>query len=293
MKIYEQNNQIILQDVPNFNLDKILGNGEGNRWNKELDGSYTGVVKSKILNIAQDDKSVYFNNTNLKDFKDIWFEYFDLGRDYDEINNKLKAIDNYISRAVDYLNGMRILAQDEWEMMITFIISANNSMTMLQKVVENLSKKFGNYLGEYKGRKYYAFPTPKQLSLASLDDIRSCKTGYRDKYIKSAADNIVNNGVDIYKFKELDTKKCIEELKKFDGVGTKVADCIALFGMKKYDTFPMDVWMQRIMKKLYIKEDMSIEKIRKYSIDKFGDLSAFVQQYLFHYVREVGLDNLK
>lgn len=293
MKIYEQNNQIILEDIQNFNLDKILGNGEGNRWNKELDGSYTGVVKSRILNIAQDDKNVYFNNTNLKDFQNIWFEYFDLGRDYDEINNKLKAIDNYISRAVDYLNGMRILAQDEWEMMITFITSANNSMTMLQKVVENLSKKFGNYLGEYKGRKYYAFPTPKQLSLASLDDIRSCKTGYRDKYIKSAADNIVNNGVDIYKFKELDTKKCIEELKKFDGVGTKVADCIALFGMKKYDTFPMDVWMQRIMKKLYIKEDMSIEKIRKYSIDKFGELSAFVQQYLFHYVREVGLDNLK
>lgn len=293
MKIYEQNNQIILQDVQNFNIDKILGYGEGNRWNKELDGSYTGVVKSKILNIAQDDKNVYFNNTNLKDFQNIWFEYFDLCRDYDEINNKLKAIDNYISRAVDYLNGMRILGEDEWEMMITFIISANNSMTMLQKVVENLSEKFGDYLGEYKGRKYYAFPTPKQLSLASLDDIRSCKTGYRDKYIKSAADNIVNNGVDIYKFKELDTKKCIEELKKFDGVGTKVADCIALFGMKKYDTFPMDVWMQRIMKKLYIKEDMSIEKIRKYSIDKFGDLSAFVQQYLFHYVREVGLDNLK
>lgn len=293
MKIYEQNNQIILQDVPNFNLDKILGNGEGNRWNKELDGSYTGVVKSKILNIAQDDKNVYFNNTNLKDFQNIWFEYFDLGRDYDEINNKLKAIDNYIGRAVDYLNGMRILGEDEWEMMITFIISANNSMTMLQKVVENLSEKFGDYLGEHKGRKYYAFPTPKQLSLASLEDIRSCKTGYRYKYIKSAADNIVNNGVDIYKFKELDTKKCIEELKKFDGVGTKVADCIALFGMKKYDTFPMDVWMQRIMKKLYIKEDMSIEKIRKYSIDKFGELSAFVQQYLFHYVREVGLDNLK
>lgn len=293
MKIYEQNNQIILQDVQNFNLDKILGNGEGNRWNKELDGSYTGVVKSKILNIAQDDKNVYFNNTNLKDFQNIWFEYFDLGRDYDEINNKLKAIDNYISRAVDYLNGIRILGEDEWEMMITFIISANNSMTMLQKVVENLSEEFGDYLGQYKGRKYYAFPTPEQLSLASLEDIRSCKTGYRDKYIKSAADNIVNNGVDIYKFKELDTEKCIEELKKFDGVGTKVADCIALFGMKKYDTFPMDVWMQRIMKKLYIKEDMSIEKIRKYSIDKFGELSAFVQQYLFHYVREVGLDNLK
>lgn len=198
MKIYEQNNQIILEDIQNFNLDKILGNGEGNRWNKELDGSYTGVVKSKILNIAQDDKNVYFNNTNLKDFQNIWFEYFDLGRDYDEINNKLKAIDNYISRAVDYLNGMRILNQDEWEMMITFIISANNSMTMFQKVVENLSEKFGDYLGEYKGRKYYAFPTTEQLSLASLEDIRSCKTGYRDKYIKSAADNIINNNVDIY-----------------------------------------------------------------------------------------------
>lgn len=293
MKVYEQNNQVILDGALNFNLDRILGYGEGNRWNKEDDGSYTGVVKGKILNVAQDDKKVYFNNTDLKDFQNIWFEYFDLGRDYDEINNKLKSMDNYISRAVDYLRGMRILNQDEWEMMITFIISANNSMTMLQKVVENLSEKFGDYLGEYKGRKYYAFPTPKQLSLASLEDIRSCKTGYRDKYIKSAADNIVNNDIDIYKFKELNTEKCIEELKKFDGVGTKVADCIALFGMKKYDTFPMDVWMKRIMKEFYIKEDMSVEKIRKCSIDKFGELSAFVQQYLFHYVREVGLDNLK
>lgn len=293
MKVYEQNNRVILENVSNFNLDRILGYGEGNRWNKEDDGSYTGVVKGKILNVAQDDKKVYFNNTDLKDFQNIWFEYFDLDRDYNEINNKLKSMDNYISRAVDYLRGMRILNQDEWEMMITFIISANNSMTMLQKVVENLSEKFGDYLGEYKGRKYYAFPTPKQLSLASLEDIRSCKTGYRDKYIKSAADNIVNNDINIYKFKELNTEKCIEELKKFDGVGAKVADCIALFGMKKYDTFPMDVWMKRIMKEFYIKEDMSVEKIRKYSIDKFGELSAFVQQYLFHYVREVGLDNLK
>lgn len=201
--------------------------------------------------------------------------------------------DNYIGRAIDYLRGMRILNQDEWEMIITFIISANNSIMMLEKVVENLSEKFGDYLGEYNGRKCYAFPTPEQLSLASLEDIRSCKTGYRDKYIKSAADNIVNKNIDIYKFKELDTEKCIEELKKFDGVGTKVADCIALFGMKKYDTFPMDVWMKRIIKELYIKEDMSVEKIRKYAIDKFGELSAFAQQYLFHYVKEVGLDNLK
>lgn len=289
MKIYEENNSVVLEGVEDFNIKHIFECGQCFRWKKEENESYTGVAKGKILNVEEKGDKIYLNNTNLEDFNNIWHDYFDLGTNYTEIKNKLKEMDEYLDKATDFGWGIRILKQDQWEMLISFIISSNNRIPMIQKAIDNLSKKFGKFIGEYNGKEYYAFPTPQELSRASKEEIRACQTGFRDKYIKSTADAVANNNDNVYGYSMLDTEQCRKELLKFNGVGPKVCDCISLFGMQKYDTFPVDVWVKRVMQEFYVDEDMSLPKIRVYALDKFGELAGFAQQYLFYYARELGI----
>ncbi|MGL4914414.1 MAG: DNA-3-methyladenine glycosylase family protein [Romboutsia sp.] len=289
MKIYEENNSVVLEGVSDFDPKHIFECGQCFRWHKQEDESYTGVAKGKVINVAKVDNKVYLNNTNLDDFNAIWYNYFDLGTNYTEIKNTLKNMDEYLDKACDFGEGIRILKQDGWEMLISFIISSNNRIPMIQKAIENLSRKFGSYIGEYEGKEYYAFPTPEELNKVSQEDIRACQTGFRDKYIKSTTESVIENNEDILGYTNLSTDECIKELIKFNGVGPKVADCIALFGMTKIDTFPVDVWVKRVMQEFYVEEEMSLPKIRKYAIDKFGDLAGYAQQYLFYYARELGI----
>ena len=160
---------------------------------------------------------------------------------------------------------------------------------MIQRAIENLSERYGKMIGEYRGKKYYAFPTPEELNKATQEEIRECKTGFRDKYIKSTCESVVKLGLDVKDFRKLSTEDCCKELKKFNGVGPKVCDCIALFGMQKIDTFPVDVWVKRVMQEFYIEEDMSLPKMRKFALEKFGDIAGYAQQYLFYYARELGI----
>ena len=133
------------------------------------------------------------------------------------------------------------------------------------------------------------FLHPEQINKHSIEDIRACSTGFRDKYIKATTEAVINNNDDVYKYSSLSTDECRKELLKFNGIGPKVCDCIALFGMQKYDTFPVDVWVKRVMQEFYVDDDMSLPKMRTYAIDKFKDLSGFAQQYLFYYARELGI----
>ncbi len=271
MKVYERENTVVLEDINDFDPKHIFECGQCFRWHLEDDGSYTGVAKGKILNVKKEDNKVFLNNTNIKDFNDIWYEYFDL------------------EKATEFGWGIRILKQDSWEMLVSFIISSNNRIPMIQRAINNLSREYGDYIGEYNGKEYYSFPSAEQLSKASQEDIRACQTGFRDKYIKSTVEKVINENDDVYRYKDLTTDECLKELLKFNGVGAKVGDCIALFGMQKYDTFPVDVWVKRVMQEFYVDEDLSLPKIRKYAVDKFKDLSGFAQQYLFYYARELGI----
>ncbi|MEG0249633.1 MAG: DNA glycosylase [Peptostreptococcus sp.] len=287
MIIEERENQIVLKEVDDFNPVHIFDCGQCFRWTKENDGSYTGVVKGKILNVSKNGQEIVLDNTNLKDFEDIWYEYFDLARDYSSIKKELAAHDKNLSDAVDFGWGIRILQQDGWEMLISFIISSNNRIPMIQRAINNISERYGQEIGEYKGKTYYSFPTPEQLSKASIEDLRECKTGFRDKYIFNTTKDILENELDIQDFLDMDSATCHKELMKFQGVGAKVSDCIALFGMRKYDSFPVDVWVKRVMQEFYDAEDMSLPKMRKYGMDLFGEKAGFAQQYLFYYVREM------
>ena len=289
MKVYEKNNSVILEGITDFDPKHIFECGQCFRWHKQEDDSYTGVAKGKILNVKREGDIVYLNNTNLEEFNNIWFDYFDLGRDYTEIKNTLKSMDEYLDKASDFGWGIRILQQDGWEMLVSFIISANNRIPMIQRAINNLSERYGKYIGEYKGKKYYAFPTPEDLKNVSVEDIRACQTGFRDKYIKGVVDYVNENNEDVLSYRKLNTDECVKALVKFSGVGPKVADCIALFGMQKYDTFPVDVWVKRVMEEFYVEDNLSLPKIRKFALDKFGELSGFAQQYLFYYARELGI----
>ncbi|MDU6247511.1 MAG: DNA glycosylase [Paeniclostridium sordellii] len=289
MKIYEKENKVILEGVSDFDPKHIFECGQCFRWKDQGDGSYTGVAKGRVINVSREGDTIYLKNTNLEDFKNIWKDYFDLDTDYSKIKNELRNMDEYLEKATEFGWGIRLLRQDPWEMIISFIISSNNRIPMIQKAIKNLSTEYGTYIGSYEGEDYYDFPTPQQLSKASIEEIRACSTGFRDKYIKSTTEEVIKNNDDVYSYRNLSTEDCIKELIKFNGIGPKVGDCIALFGMQKYDTFPVDVWVKRVMQEFYVEDDMSLPKIRKYAIDKFGDLSGFAQQYLFYYARELGI----
>lgn len=288
MNIIEKNNQIIIHDIKDFNLTHIFDCGQCFRWNKEEDGSYTGVVKNMILNVEQDGSNVIFNNANMDDYENILKEYFDLDTDYSEIKRFVNT-DEIMAKAIKFGEGIRILDQDEWETMISFMISANNRIPMIKKVIENLSTSFGDFIGSYRGRDYFSFPTAEQLSKATLDKITECKAGFRSPRLKEAAERFLNEKEIIYNIKNTSYDEGLAYLKTYKGIGDKVANCILLFSMRQFETFPVDVWVRRVMQELYVDKDTKDKDIRKFAENKFGKYSGYAQQYLFYYARENGI----
>jgi N-glycosylase/DNA lyase len=290
MKVNYRKNRVEVEGISDdFEPEHIFECGQCFRWNKELDGSYTGVAKNKILNIEKKGEKIFFNNTSKKDFLEIWVDYFDLNRDYSIIKNHIR--DEKLDDIIEFGKGIRILDQDEWETLVSFIISANNRILMIKRVIENLSRKYGDYLGTYKGNKYYSFPTPEKLNLTTENEIRKMKTGFRAKYIKDAAEIVSNDEDWLYSLKGLNYDTALEEIKKIKGVGDKVGNCILLFSMNKYEAFPVDIWMKRIMGEIYGIKGKP-EDIRKKSEKIYGKYSGFAQQYLFYYASQGKLKDI-
>lgn len=278
---------LIIEDIKDFNTTHIFDCGQCFRWNKEEDGSYTGVVSGKVINVSQLGTKVIFDNLTLDDYH-IVKDYFDLDTDYEKIKEKVST-DDIMKKAIDFGCGIRILNQDEWETMISFMISANNRIPMIKKVIENLSCKFGNFITSYRGRDYYSFPTPEQLAEAPVDKIIECKAGFRAPRIKDAAERFLNERDTIYDLKNKSYQEGLDYLKTYSGIGDKVANCILLFSMKQFDTFPVDVWVRRVMQTLYVDKNTSDKEIRRFAEEKFGDFSGYAQQYLFYYARELNV----
>lgn len=285
---------VVVKDVRNFELAHVFECGQCFRWNKQENGNYIGVAFGKVIEVEKRGNDIILYNTNEEDFKNIWAEYFDLYRDYDEIKEVLSK-DPLLEKSVQFGNGIRLLKQDPFELIVSFIISANNRIPMIKRAIEKISSKWGTPL-EYNGKEYYAFPTIEQLSMASEEEIEKCSTGFRAKYIKDTVSKIYSNKIgssdeydekyDITWIKAQNDDECHKELQKFMGIGPKVADCIMLFSMQKYSAFPVDVWVKRAMQHFYLAPDVSLKKIREFGVNKFGQLSGFAQQYLFYYARE-------
>ncbi len=283
-KVVEDDNQVIVQNVKDFNPVHIFECGQCFRWLKEDDGSYTGVVKGKVVNVRFDDGNLVIKNACFEDFKNMWYDYFDLGRDYSVIKEILSK-DEIMGKAIKFGYGIRILRQDIWETLISFIISANNRIPRIMKSVAALSKAYGDEI-EYNGKKYYSFPSVDKLSEASIGEIEECRAGFRCKYISNSSHMVKEGVVDIRTLEGLDTDEARNQLTKLSGVGNKVADCTLLFSGTKYDVFPTDVWVKRVMEELYFKREASFKEIQEFVKSYFGEFSGIAQQYLFYYARE-------
>lgn len=286
MKLYEKDNLVILEDVENFDAKAIFTCGQAFRWYEEKNGSFTTVHLGRVLNVLNEDDKVIFKGTNLEEFNEIWIDYFDLNTNYQSIRKSL-ANNEILANAMEYGKGIRILNQNHFEMLISFIISANNMIPRIRKSIEVISMRYGKFICEDENRKYYSFPTVEELSKATVEELRGfAKVGFRDKRIFDTVNMIKNENIDLDSFENLETDNLREELLKFSGVGNKVADCIMLFSYKRGEVFPVDVWIKRVMEELFIKEETPVKKISKEADRIFGKYAGYAQQYLFYYGRE-------
>ena len=196
-----------------------------------------------------------------------------------------------MKKSIEHGKGIRILNQDLWETTISFIISANNNIPRIKGIIERLSQKYGEPI-EFQGKTYYTFPTPEQLKDVTVEEFRKLGLGFRDIRLYETTHMILENKVNLEELKQnKNTEEVRNQLLTLSGVGPKVADCILLFSdLKRFDVFPIDVWVRRVMNELYIKKDdetkVSKKEIEKIAEEKFGDLKGIAQQYLFYWRRE-------
>lgn len=284
MEIQTQNQDIILTHVPDFDLRHIFECGQAFRFDRVSEHTYFGVAYGHGLKISQYDDRVILHNTPRRDFDEIWYPFFDLGRDYGAIKRAV-AKDAPMRAAVQYGFGIRILRQELWETVISFIISASNNIPRIKGIIERLCQNFGTAF-VYEGKTCYAFPTAERLAALSLDELSVIRAGYRDRYILDAAKKIAGGEISLQAIQALPTPEAKAELMKISGVGNKVSDCILLFGLNRADSFPVDVWIKRIMEQYYFGREATIREISELAAKKFGAYGGFAQQYLFFHARE-------
>lgn len=285
--ITKKDNGIEIHGVNDFEPRDIFECGQSFRWYMEDDGSYTGTAMGRVINVSKHDDSVFINNTDEDEYTSIWHHYFDMDRDYGEIKKEL-GTDEVLREAIKYGEGIRILNQDEWETLISFIISANNRIPMIKLAVKKLSQTWGNPI-KFNGNVYYTFPGPEKLAAVEIEELEKCNTGFRAKYIKETAAMVLRGEVDLYNLKNAGYETAMNELMKLPGVGPKVAGCVMLFSMGYSQAFPVDVWVKKVMQHFYLAPDVSLPKIQRYGQEKFGMMAGFAQQYLFYYARETKL----
>ena len=274
--------QVVLKNLCSFEPQHIFECGQCFRWEREEDGSYTAVARNRVINVCKENEFVVFRNVTEEEFHDVWRGYFDLDTDYGQIKKTLSEHDRFLKDATEYGSGIRILNQDLWECVVSFIISANNNIPRIQGIIQRLCQQFGDRLS-YGGKTYFTFPGPERI----VGDLSFLRAGYREHYIKNACETFLSsNFSDIA---ALDTDSARKKLLTVSGVGPKVADCILLFGLGRREVFPVDVWVKRCLCSLY-GEAMKTKTPRDFAAEAFGSLAGFAQQYLFYYMRDAGYD---
>lgn len=281
------NNDVVITGQADFELAHIFDCGQCFRFNQTVDNEYTGTAFGKTVTASKHNDKIILHSVSMEDFENTWYNFLDLGRDYTQIKKELASGgDKVMEQAVSYGNGIRILNQELWETIISFIISASNNIPRIKKIIELLCSNFGD-AHEYRGKIYYSFPTPEKLASLNLEDLSVIRTGFRDKYILECAKGVAEGSIDLDALKSLDTQSAKKALMKIYGVGNKVSDCILLFGLNRFDSFPVDVWIKRIMEYCYFNaETQSIKTISDFAAKRYGALGGIAQQYLFFYARE-------
>jgi len=290
--------------VQDFDPDHIFDCGQCFRWFKEADGSYSGIVEGCFANVSfkrgsdlDGGKVIIWSNLfseNPAQREKFWSHYLDLERDYGNIKRLLTTEDSVMGKAVQVGHGIRILNQNKWETLISFIISQNNNIPRIKGCIEALCAAYGRPIGTREGATLHAFPSIDRLSVLREEDMEALKLGYRARYIAETARKIAYDGGSFLGTSDLiETEKVKEYLLLLPGVGEKVANCILLFSMGKSEVFPIDVWMRRIMSRFYGMGEHNTASMNDYAQRNFGEFSGIAQQYLFYYIRRMKEDDPK
>lgn len=294
MKIRKKKENIIIEEVKDFLLSQTLECGQCFRFEKLGDEEYVIVANNRLLHIKQEKDTLVFYNTSKEDVVEFWIHYFDLDKDYRKIKNFLRRKDEKLRPVIKDKWGIRILNQDFHETLISFIISQNKQIPHIKQLVENLSNTYGKYLGTIEGKKYYAFPTINKLGSLTEKQWRDLKVGFRAPYLLDASTMLSKRRLKVNSFFEygnrIDEKYARNILTSIKGVGDKVANCVMLFSLGYSSSFPIDVWIKRIMETMYFDgKEVEKEEIAEFAKNMYGEYGGYAQQYLFCYGRDNNL----
>lgn len=258
----------IILHQKDFNLDDTLNCGQAFRWQKINSNTYTGAFLNNPLTISCENNDDIFRlkNTTYEDMENLWLDYFDLSVDYSQIKKQLSE-DETLAKACSYAGGIRILKQDKWETLSSFIISQNNNIPRIKSIISRLTDNFNGY------------PSYKDMAALSVRDLDFLRCGFRAKYLSDAAAKINSGEIDLDEISQMDMPNARASLQKIKGVGPKVAECTLLFGYHKTQAFPIDVWIKRIMENFY---PNGLPQCTQ-------GIEGIAQQYLFHYIRTAGI----
>ena len=273
-----------IQNATDFSLKYTLESGQSFRWNR-IDNAYYGVVEGRILKISQEGTILCVESSTDEDevrFVSYLRHYLDIGRDVPKILAEVNN-DAYMDRALEKLWGMRILNQELWETVASFILSQNNNVPRIRGIIRRLSERFGERL-TLAGYVDYSFPSPDALAAATTEELLACGTGYRANYLRDTAAAVVSGELPLTVMKEMSYVEAKQALMRRKGIGEKVADCICLFSLGHLAALPIDVWIKRIFETLYLRRRATPREIREFAHSYFGDSVGYAQQYLFHYV---------
>ena len=262
----------VLVDIKNFNLNDTLNCGQAFRWNASgVSGDvYRGVAYGRQLELCLEGSNIILKNVTLSEFESVWKNYFGLGYNYGELKERFSQ-DKNLQKALAFSPGIRVMHQDLWETLVTFIISQNNNIPRIKGIVQKLCEHFGKPLS-CNG---FTFPAPDVIASLTAEDLAPIRSGYRAGYIIDAARLVAGAELRLDELNKLSSEGAHLQLMRIKGVGPKVAECVLLYGLGRVERYPLDVWMKRVMTKLYPKGFP--EGLR--------DVAGIAQQFLFHYAR--------
>jgi N-glycosylase/DNA lyase len=276
----------IIVGVSDFSLADTLECGQCFRYWKVEEQEYLIASGQKMIRVRQKENELTFYDASSEEVLNYWSNFFDIKRDYGKLKQTLSAEDAIMAEAIAFAPGVHILKQDFFECMISFILSQNNHIPRIKKMVETLCQTYGTLLGE--GR--YGFPTAEQMQGATEEKLRELGMGFRAKYIMDAIKKANSGQLPLADLEQMKTEELRNKLLSIYGVGRKVADCILLFSFERHEVFPTDVWVKRVMSYYYFqKEEVPLQEIFQLAQEKYGDNAGFAQQYLFHYARKNGI----
>lgn len=279
-----KNGTLTVRGIDRIDIERSCACGQSFRWKKDGDG-FVAPALGRVVRVCQNDCDISIYPCKKGEEKD-WLAYFDLDRDYAAIEKRL-SVDEQLSMCIGSASGIRVFAQEPFETLITFIISANNNIGRIAGIVERLCALCGEK-AELDGKEYYLFPKPESIAALEESELVRIGSGYRAPYTKKSA-AIIAGGYQLEKLRDMPLDIARKELLKFPGVGPKVADCVLLFGLGHTDAFPVDVWIGRAMSEIYFDGESPKKKQLEAAIRALGSESGIVQQYIFHYARQTAL----